>query len=225
MSLPATKISARRFEPRLIHGGKPGPYRTVEIQHADHLAFTNQRHDEFGAGRGIAGDMPGKIMDVRNPQRSALPHRRAADALPDRDPHTGGLSLERSQHQRIALEEIKAGPVEVGKRGKDQGRAIGGIGDHVAFARQQAGQLPGQLVIRHVVAGRRSPASSACLTELLPSTMPSANDRTGNAIAGAADRLGAVIVGICVDHQCRTIRIHQGGTHSVAAAERNQGGI
>ena len=36
----------------------------VEIQNADYLIVRHQGHHQFGPGRGIAGDVSGKLVDV-----------------------------------------------------------------------------------------------------------------------------------------------------------------
>src|SRR3546814_19118321 len=54
--------------------------RAVEVEHADQPAIRDDRHDEFAAAVGIAGDMAGKGEDVRHPLGFANPRRGAANA-------------------------------------------------------------------------------------------------------------------------------------------------
>ena len=111
-------------------------------------AVPYQWHDKLRARRQIAGYVPREGIDIIDAQCLALFHRRAADAPSHRDANACRLALEGSQYQRIAMQEIKSRPIQVRNGGEDQGRDIGGIGDHVALSRQEPLQLLRQLVIK-----------------------------------------------------------------------------
>src|SRR3954462_4397983 len=73
--------------PGLILGVEPREIGTVEIQHTDDLAVSRQWDDEFGAGCGVAGDMAGKRLHVRDKDRPPLARGSAAHAGANRDAH------------------------------------------------------------------------------------------------------------------------------------------
>ena len=72
---------------------------------------------------------------------------RAAHALAERDAHAGRVALERTDHQFVAVVEIEADPVQLGQRVEHQRGQVGGVGDAVAFAREQAARLRGEFVV------------------------------------------------------------------------------
>src|SRR3546814_20510678 len=53
----------QRFGARLIVGREAAGVRTVEVEHADQSIGRDDRHDEFAAACGIAGDMTAKGVD------------------------------------------------------------------------------------------------------------------------------------------------------------------
>src|SRR5690606_4473573 len=61
--------------------------------------------------------------------------------------HASGLALERSDDQLLIALEIESDPVEVGQRVKQQRAGVGGIGDEVVLAREQAFQLARQALV------------------------------------------------------------------------------
>src|SRR6516162_2946072 len=98
---------------RLVPLIEPGEQRAVEVEHTRDLAALDQRHDQFGTRRRVATDMAREIVDVRDQNRRAARGRGAANAVAERDTHTGGFTLEWPQNQLAAPAKIKAGPVEV----------------------------------------------------------------------------------------------------------------
>ena len=67
--------------------------------------------------------------------------------------NAGRQALERADDELGAIEEIEAGPVEVGQGVEQQGGEVGGVGDAVTLAVQQAFGLRQQLqVLRRLVA-------------------------------------------------------------------------
>jgi hypothetical protein len=55
------------------------------------------------------------------------------------------MTLEWADHELVAIVEIEADPVQLGQRVENQRRKIGGVGDPVALATQQAASLLGKL--------------------------------------------------------------------------------
>lgn len=126
---------------------EPRENRAVEVKHAHHPAVLDQRHDQLGARVRIAGDVPGKLVDIRDQHRLAARRCRTAHAPADRDAQAGGLPLERPQHQLVSLAPIKPGPAELGQLVIDQRRHVGGVGDPVGFAFEQGHQLHGKFAV------------------------------------------------------------------------------
>lgn len=82
------------FAALLIHLIEARGKRAVEIQHSQNEALLDQRHDELGSRSRVAGDVAGKIVDIRDEHASSASSGGTADPLPDRDADTGGLALE-----------------------------------------------------------------------------------------------------------------------------------
>ena len=59
---------------------EPAENRAVEIEHAENHAVLDQRHDEFRARDGIAGDMAGEFVHIRHHDGLAARRRSAAHA-------------------------------------------------------------------------------------------------------------------------------------------------
>src|SRR3546814_6482555 len=59
----------------------------------------DDRHDEFAAARGIAGDVAGKGEDVVDALARAQPRRGAAHALVERDADARGLALKGAEDE------------------------------------------------------------------------------------------------------------------------------
>src|ERR1700722_58004 len=54
----------QRLAPRLIDGVEAREVGTVEVEHAQKPVLVEQRHDEFGTRRRVAGDMPRKRVNA-----------------------------------------------------------------------------------------------------------------------------------------------------------------
>src|SRR4029077_13888205 len=93
--------SGHALNARLIAGIEARHKGAVEINHPEHLAIPDQRHHEFGARRGVADDMIGKVVDIPDQDRRALLDRRTAYPTPDGDAHTGRLALEGPQDKFV----------------------------------------------------------------------------------------------------------------------------
>ena len=91
--------------------------------------------------------MARKLGDIGDQHRLAARRHGPAHAPPDRDAHAGGLALERPQHQFVAAAQIEPGPIEVGQAVIDQRRHVGEIGDPIALACEQRGQLHRQIAV------------------------------------------------------------------------------
>jgi hypothetical protein len=86
----------------------------------------------------------GEGVDVGDALRLPRPRGGAAHALAERDAHAGRLALEGTDHQFRAVVEIEADPVQLRQRVVHQRRQVGGVGDAVALAMQQAARLRGE---------------------------------------------------------------------------------
>src|SRR5271156_3245310 len=115
--------------------------RAVDIEDAEERPAANERHHDFRARVGVAGDVAGERMHIRHDYRLAARGGRAAYAALQGDAHARHFALKRSEHQLAASQEIKSRPVELGQRVVNEGRGIGAIRESVALAREHAGQL------------------------------------------------------------------------------------
>lgn len=114
--------------------------RAVEIQHTDHRAIAEDRHDDFRGAGSVAGDVAGKGVDVRHKLRLARRRRGAAYTATQGDTDAGRLALKRPQHQLALHHAIKSRPVEVGQKLPEQRGDIGHVGNMVRLiARQRIG--------------------------------------------------------------------------------------
>jgi hypothetical protein len=122
--------------------------RTVEIEDAENRVVADERHDQFGARVPVAENVVGKGVNIFDHKRLPACYGGAADAASDLDAHASRLALKWPEDQFAGfLQEIEAGPVQAGQRLEDQRGGVGGIGDRVALAMQQARKLTAQLVI------------------------------------------------------------------------------
>jgi len=127
--------------------------RTVEIEHAYDGASLDHRHNEFGARCRIAGDVPRKLVDVRDDYCFDARRSGAADTRPDGDPNAGWLSLEGPEHQLRSPRKVKAGPVEVGQPVIDQSRHICRVRDEIRLTGKQRRQALSQITIEFRLTG------------------------------------------------------------------------
>ena len=72
----------------------------------------------------------------------------AADSSAERDAYAGDLPLEGAEHEFTCAQEIEAGPIEVGQRLEKQRGQIGSVGEAIALAGVQTGQLFLQVAIK-----------------------------------------------------------------------------
>ena len=110
---------------------------------------TTSSEREAGSQAIWPGNSCTSATSTASPRAAAV----AAHALADRDAQAGGPALERAQHQRAALAEIKSGPIQIGQAVIDQRRHIGGVGDPIGFAGEQRRQLPGEVAVEFGFAG------------------------------------------------------------------------
>ncbi len=130
--------------------------RAVEIEDADEFVAVDQRHHDLGTRVGITGDMPRERVHIRDNLGSAGGGGDPADTFAERDTDACRFSLEGTDDELVAIEEIEADPVHLRQRVKHQGGQIGGIGDTVGFAGDQRGGLVGELpVLSGAVPGER----------------------------------------------------------------------
>ena len=87
------------FHSPLIRFRKPSDQWTVNIQNANRLTLlVAQRNDQFTVARAIAGNMPGKGVNILNTLRTVLRNCRAANALTKSNSGASGLSLKRTEY-------------------------------------------------------------------------------------------------------------------------------
>lgn len=130
-----------------------GP-RAVEIEDTDEFVSVDQRHHDLGTGVGVTGDMPWKRVHLRDDLGPAGGGRGPADTFAESDTNARRFSLEGTDDELVAVEEVEADPVHIRQGVKHQGCQIGGIGDPVGFADDQRGGLVGELpVLSGVVSG------------------------------------------------------------------------
>lgn len=126
---------------------RSGRPRAIEIDDADHAVAADQRHDQLGARRRIASDMPWKRVDVLDQHRTATCHRGTADPCADGDAYAGRSPLERPEHEFAIAHQVEARPVQVWHHLVQEGRGVGSIRDRIRFAMQQGLELLGQLAV------------------------------------------------------------------------------
>src|SRR3546814_12294948 len=83
-----------------------------------------------------------------------------ARPLVQRNADAGRQALEWANHQFLAVEEIKPGPIDVGQGVINQRRQIGGIGDAIALTVHQRPRLREQLRILLGFAAADGPAGA-----------------------------------------------------------------
>ena len=129
------------FEAAGVGFVEAGVAGAVEVEHAEQFSAVEQGDDDFGIRRAVAGDVAGEIVHVAHDDALALRGGGAADAFADLDAHAGDLALEGAEHEFVALEQVEAGPVEVGQGLHEEGGRVGEIADPVAFAVEDGGEL------------------------------------------------------------------------------------
>src|SRR5215469_6800218 len=97
----------------------------IQIENAENLAVSDQRDNQFGPGRRVAGDMTRKRMDVLDQDRVSALNSGAANAATDSNAEARRLALERAQDELVAVaQEIKAGPIDVRKQLEQQSGGV-----------------------------------------------------------------------------------------------------
>lgn len=109
---------------------------TIDVQYTQHPVTHHQWHDDFGAGRRVAGDMPWKLVHVLYDQRLTVICARTANALPKGNPNAGYLALERSEHEFALPSKVETAPVDFGKGMEEERTHIGGIRDEISLSFQ-----------------------------------------------------------------------------------------
>ena len=98
----------------------------VNIKDTDHFTATvKERNHDLAVGCAVAGDMPREGVHVGDKLCFSFCHGGSANALSNGDLDASGLTLKGVQHKSPLLHQIKACPIEIGKRLKDQ---CGGVG-------------------------------------------------------------------------------------------------
>src|SRR6185503_17136427 len=92
---------------------EPAVSRTIEIEYAEQPFTVEQWHYDLRIRRYVARDVTRKLMHVRHDDRLAPLGCNAAHTLTKRDAHTRGISLKRTKHTFVVLQEIEPGPVYV----------------------------------------------------------------------------------------------------------------
>lgn len=122
------------FQPDQVFLPETGEKRTVEIEHSQKRTVLNDRNDDFGVGRAVAGDMPRERMHVFDELRFTFSPCRSAYPFPLLNATAGYLSLKRSEDELPVLMQIKSRPVEPVDFGEKQSGEICKIADQVAFS-------------------------------------------------------------------------------------------
>ena len=92
----------------VVESGDP---RAVEVEDPEEAPAEDEGNDDLRARGGVAGNVPGKRLDVGNDDRSPCGGPRSRrPRVADRDPHAGHLSLERPEHELAALREDRSPP-------------------------------------------------------------------------------------------------------------------
>src|SRR6185503_20553600 len=83
-----------RLEATRVRVAEAALERAVEVEHADHLATGDHGDNHLAPRGGVAGDVSGKRVDIRDHDRLAVARGRAAHALANGDAHARRLALE-----------------------------------------------------------------------------------------------------------------------------------
>lgn len=128
---------------------KPIERWTIEIQHAQKPRVRrHERKDDLCARGAVARDVIGEGADVGHAQDAALDSGRSADAATQRNTDAGWATLERTEDELIAAQQVKASPVQVGKGMKEKSGAVRHIGDLVAFGFDESAELRREFIVK-----------------------------------------------------------------------------
>ena len=123
-------------------------YRAVKIKDAKQTPGLQQRNYDLRAGGGVARDMPGKLIDVRNHYRFPALRRSPAHATAQLDTHTCDFSLERAKNQFALLEKVETHPIQFGQPVIQNCAHVRGVGETIGLLGKQTGELRVQLLIQ-----------------------------------------------------------------------------
>lgn len=119
----------------------------VEIENTQQSIILDQRNYDFRARDSIACNMPRECMHIRYDESFPAFGSGAADTSAKGNSHAGDLALEGAEHEFFASQEIKAYPIDVRQCLIESGGQVGGVGETIAFAEIQCGELFFQLAV------------------------------------------------------------------------------
>ena len=124
-----------------VIGVEAGEVGAVEVEHTEHTGVADERENDFGLRGGVAGDVAGELVNVGDDDGLAALGGGAADATPESDADAGDFALKGAENEFAAAQEIKAGPVQTGKRLEKQSGKVRGVGEAIEFAGNDGGEL------------------------------------------------------------------------------------
>lgn len=119
-----------------IHLVKLAQLVAVDIQYGNHFSISDHRYDNFRPRGGATGDMPRKLLHIRDDDCPCFFPGCPAYAFPVPDTRTGKRTLERGEHEHLFFHDIKAYPEKIECLFQGSGD-IRHIGDDVCFSRCQ----------------------------------------------------------------------------------------
>src|SRR5690606_13890861 len=126
------------------------PLRAVEVEYPNDASTFVQGQYELRPRVGVAGDVPGELVDVFHANGAPGGHRRPAHAVADSDAHARRLALEWPEHELGVLHQVETGPVETRHRVPDERRRVGEVRDPVALVAKQRLQLARQRLVERL---------------------------------------------------------------------------
>ena len=141
------KGGAQRFEAACVGRIEAGADGAVEVEDAEQLVPAQDRYDDLGVRRRVAGDVPGERVHILHDDCRAARRRRAADTAPERDANACGLALKRPE-QEIAvcgLYHVHTDPVELRQAPVEQGSEVCCVRDEITLALEQRAQARPEL--------------------------------------------------------------------------------
>jgi nucleoside-diphosphate-sugar epimerase len=134
---PRDEDPDERLETRAVLFVEAAGLGRVHVEHAAQDILLDHGDDDLRPRRGIARDVSGKPVHVGHddglPARGGL----AANAFPDRDSNTGGLALERAEHEIVAAQNVEAAPVDAVERVREERDRVGDVRERVGLALQE----------------------------------------------------------------------------------------
>jgi hypothetical protein len=144
---PRQKRCNEAFQSLAVFLAESVQNRAVDVEHAEHHAILDQRDHDLSVRGGVAGDVAGEGVHIRNQQRAPLGSRGAAYALAERDTRARDLALEWADQQFLAVavpggsRHVEAGSVQFGDGVVDEGGELRRVGHQVALAFEDAFHL------------------------------------------------------------------------------------